>query len=49
MEQFNANPIGFGVGPTVTPPQTASRSITPTESPKPTAENLIQVQEWAKN
>ena len=41
MEQFNANPIGFGVGPTVTPLQTASRSITPTEIPKPADQNPI--------
>jgi len=41
MEQFNANPIRFGVGLTVTPPQTASRSITPTESHKPDPRNLI--------
>ena len=41
MEQFNANPIGFGVGPTVTPLQTASRNIAPTEIPKPANQNLI--------
>ena len=41
MEQFNANPIRSGVGLTVTPPQTASRSITPTESHKPDPRNLI--------
>jgi len=41
MEQFNANPIRSGVGLTVTPPQTASRSITPTESHKPDPQNLI--------
>ena len=43
MEQFNANPIRSGVGLTVTPPQTASRSITPTESHKPDPQNLIHV------
>ena len=43
MEQFNANPIRSGVGLTVTPPQTASRSITPTESHKPDPQNLIYV------
>ena len=41
MEQFNANPIRSGVGLTVTPPQTASRSITPTESHKSDPQNLI--------
>jgi len=43
MEQFNANPIRSGVGLTVTPPQTGSRSITPTESHKPDPRNLIIV------
>jgi len=28
MEPFNANPIGFGVGLTVTPLQTASHTAT---------------------
>jgi len=46
MEQFNANPIRSGVGLTVTPPQTASRSITPTESHKPDPQNLIYIPIW---
>ena len=43
MEQFNANTIGFGVSLTVAPLQTASRNIAPTEIPKPTTQNPIQL------